>query len=45
MVKLDLSDFSSDKARIKYACANQAIAISQACPEDLYPDFNICYNF
>jgi hypothetical protein len=40
MVKLDLLDFSSDKARIKYTCANQAIAISQACPEDLYPDFN-----
>jgi hypothetical protein len=39
MVKLDLSDFSSDKARVKYTCARQAIAISQNCPADLYPDF------
>lgn len=40
MVKLDLSDFFSDKAKIKYNCANKAITISQVSPEDLYPDFN-----
>jgi len=40
MVKLDLSGFSSDKAKIKYTCAKQAITISQNCPEDLYPDFS-----
>ena len=40
MTKLDLSDFSSDKAKIKYFCANQAVVLSQSCPEDLYPDFN-----
>jgi hypothetical protein len=40
MVKLDLSDFLSNKAKIKYACAKQAIIISQNYPEDLYPDFN-----
>jgi hypothetical protein len=40
MAKLDLSDFSSDKVKIKYTCAKQAIAISQTYPEDLYPDFN-----
>lgn len=40
MTKLDLSDFSSDKARIKYTCAKQAIALSQNFPEDLYPDFS-----
>ena len=40
MVKLDLSDFSSEKARIKYTCANRAIVISRNYPEELYPDFN-----
>jgi hypothetical protein len=40
MAKLDLSDFLSDKAKIKYTCAKQAIAISQNYPKDLYPDFN-----
>ena len=40
MSKLDLKDLSSDKARVKYACAKQAIAVSQNCPEDLYSDFD-----
>jgi len=40
MSKLDLRDFSSDKARVKYACAKQAIAVSQNHPEDLYSDFD-----
>jgi hypothetical protein len=40
MVKFNLSDFLSDKAKIKYACAKQAIIISQNSPENLYPDFN-----
>lgn len=38
--KLNLDDLSSDKARVKYACAKQAIVISQNCPEDLYSDFD-----
>ena len=38
--KLDLSDFYSDKAKEKYACANMAISNSKNCPEELYPDFN-----
>jgi hypothetical protein len=33
MAKLDLSDLSSDKVKIKYACANQAIVISQSHPD------------
>ena len=40
MSKLDLRDLSSDKARVKYACAKQAIAVSENCPEDLYSDFD-----
>ena len=40
MDKLDLSGFSSDKTKVKYACANQTIAISKNCPEELYPDFS-----
>jgi len=40
MDKLDLSGFISDKAKVKYACANQAIATSKNCPEELYSDFN-----
>ncbi|MBM3709869.1 MAG: hypothetical protein FJW61_05560 [Actinobacteria bacterium] len=40
MDKLNLQDLSSDKAKIKYSCANQAIAISQNRPEDLYDDFD-----
>ena len=33
MSKLDLRDLSSDKARVKYACAKQAIAVSQNHPK------------
>jgi len=40
MSKLDLRDLSSDKARVKYACAKQAIAVSQNFPEALYSDFD-----
>ncbi len=39
MSNLDLRDLSSDKARVKYDCAKQAIAVSQNYPEDLYYDF------
>jgi hypothetical protein len=44
MTTLNLSDFSSDKAKIKYPCTRQAIAISQDNPEDLYPDFDFFTN-
>lgn len=40
MSKLDLRDLSSDKARVKYACAKQAIAVSQNHPQDLYSYFD-----
>jgi hypothetical protein len=40
MNKLDLSDFSSDKTKVKYACAKQSIAISKNHPDELYPDFS-----
>jgi len=40
MSKLDLKDLSSDKARVKYACAKQAIAVSQNHPEEIYSDFD-----
>jgi hypothetical protein len=37
---MDLSGFSSDKAKVKYACAKQAVEISKNCPEELYPDLS-----
>jgi hypothetical protein len=40
MNKLDLSNFLSDKTKVRYICANQTIAISKNCPEELYPDFS-----
>jgi hypothetical protein len=40
MSKLNLLDFSSTKAKIKYNCAKQAIEISRISPGELYPDFN-----
>lgn len=39
MSKINLDDFSSTNAKVKYACAKQAIAISKDNPSDLYPDF------
>jgi hypothetical protein len=44
MAILNLSDFLSKKASIKYSCARQAIAISQDNPKDLYPDFDFFTN-
>lgn len=40
MNKINLNDFSSTNAKIKYACAKQAIAISKDNPTKLYPDFD-----
>jgi hypothetical protein len=40
MNKLDLSDFSSDNTKVKYASAKQSIVISKNNPEELYPDFS-----
>jgi hypothetical protein len=40
MSKLNLLDFSSTKAKIKYTCAKQAVEISSIFPEELYTDLN-----
>ena len=37
---MDLEDFGAEKARVRYACAKQAIALSQEGPAELYPDFD-----
>lgn len=39
MSKINLDAFSSTNAKIKYACAKQAIVISKNNPSMLYPDF------
>ena len=40
MNKINLNDLSSTDAKIKYACAKQAIAISKGNPSELYTDFD-----
>lgn len=45
MPKVNLKDFFSDKAQIKYCCAKNAIALSQEKPEVLYPDFDFFLQF
>jgi hypothetical protein len=40
MVQLDLRDFLSDKTRIKYSCAREAVAISKDFPEGHYHDLD-----
>lgn len=39
MSKINLDDFSSTNAKVKYACAKRAIVISKDNPSDLYSDF------
>ena len=39
MKKINLKDFSSDKASIKYCCAKEAVNLSKIAPATLYPDF------
>lgn len=45
MKKINLQNFFSDNPKIKYACAKQAIAVSQKNPEKLYPDFDFFLQF
>lgn len=40
MGQLDLSGFSSQETRVKYACAKQAIVISEESPAELYEDLD-----
>lgn len=41
MGRINLQDLSSEKAKVKFACAKQAIAISRENPIELYPDFDV----
>ena len=40
MQRINLNDFYSDKAKIKYACAKQAILLSEKTPALLYPQLD-----
>jgi len=45
MQTIDLQDLLADKAKIKYATAKQAIALSEADPKSLYPNFDFFLQF
>ena len=40
MSRLNLKDFSSNEAKVKYACARQAVTMSKERPAEVYPDFD-----
>lgn len=40
MKKINLKDFSSDKASVKYCCAKESITQSKSAPASLYSDFD-----
>jgi hypothetical protein len=44
MPKIDLNDLLSKTPKIKYACAKQAVALSQTDPQALYSDFDMFVN-
>lgn len=40
MPKINLQDFYSDKAKVKFACAKMALALSETKPSELYPQLD-----
>jgi hypothetical protein len=40
MAEINLDDLTSDKPKVKYACAKLAIAVSKDDPASLYPEFD-----